>query len=72
MKLGFGRIMTRWKRKMDFTGETHWLRGAGAYQIYSGTSRPEWGKPCGDSPYSDDPNDYQWINEGIKDYESSK
>jgi hypothetical protein len=57
---------------MDFTGETHWLRGAGAYQIYSGTSRPEWGKPCGDSPYSDDPNDYQWINEGIKDYESSK
>jgi hypothetical protein len=45
-------------------------RAAGAYQVYSGTSSPEWGWPWGDSPYGDDPNDQAWINEGIRDFDN--
>ena len=45
-------------------------RGAGAYQIYSGTSNPQWGWPWGNSPYGDDPNDQRWIGEGVKDFEN--
>jgi hypothetical protein len=45
-------------------------RGAGAYQIKSGTSNPQWGWPWGKSPYGDDPNDQRWIGEGVKDFEN--
>jgi hypothetical protein len=34
-------------------------------QIASGTSRPEWGKPGGDPPYGDQPEDQEWIKKGI-------
>jgi RHS repeat-associated protein len=47
-------------------------RGAGAYQIYSGTSSPQWGWPWGSPPYGDDPNDQRWIDEGVKDFERRK
>jgi len=40
--------------------------GAGAYQIYSGTSRLNWY-----SSYFDDPRDQKWIDEGYKDYENN-
>jgi hypothetical protein len=45
-------------------------RGAGAYQVYSGTSKPSWGWPWGDPPYGDDPNDQSWIGEGANDYDN--
>ncbi|KPA19169.1 type IV secretion protein Rhs, partial [Candidatus Magnetomorum sp. HK-1] len=45
-------------------------RGAGAYQIYSGTSRPRFGWPWGNPPYGDDPVDQYWITEGVRDYDS--
>jgi len=39
--------------------------GAGAYQIYRGTSSPEFY-----DSYFDDPKDQAWINEGINDFEN--
>ena len=42
---------------------------AGAYQIYSDTSKPGWGYP-GVSPYGDDPRDQVNIDLGINDYNS--
>jgi RHS repeat-associated protein len=59
-------------------------RGAGAYQIYSGTSRHHWGGdpyqsssqgndwdwPWGDAPYGDDPEDNEWIREGTTDFDA--
>lgn len=44
-------------------------RGAGVYQIYSGTSSQQWGWPWGSAPYGDDPMDQYWIDEGVKDFE---
>lgn len=52
-----------------FSGYTL-LEAAGAYQIYSGTSKPGWSWPGGTWPYGDDPNDQKWILEGINDYNS--
>jgi hypothetical protein len=40
-------------------------RGAGAVQVVTRTSLPEWGKPFGDPPYGDDPWDQLWIMLGI-------
>jgi hypothetical protein len=48
-------------------------RAAGAYQIYSGTSDPSFGKPWdlnSDSSYGDDPSDQANIEGGIWDYEN--
>jgi hypothetical protein len=44
-------------------------RGAGVYQIYSGTSIQQWGWPWGSATYGDDPKDQYWIDEGVKDFE---
>lgn len=67
----------------DFT-----LRQAGAYQMKSGTSRPEWqpfrmvvsGASYGGTtyskellpPYGDDPRDQNWIKDGFKYYNEHK
>jgi hypothetical protein len=39
-------------------------RGAGAYQIWSGTSKPEWSWPGGVYPHGDDPNDQENLING--------
>ncbi len=47
------------------------LRGAGAYQIFSGTSRYEYGLPTDikSSSYGDDPRDQEMIRQGIIFYD---
>jgi hypothetical protein len=46
------------------------LRGAGAFQQLSGTSRPEFGDPWDEPPsaYGDDPRDQQQIKDGVKHF----
>lgn len=48
------------------------LRGAGWAQTRAGTSLPEWGSPLGSQPFGDDPQDQEWIQNGIDYYESTK
>ena len=46
-------------------------RAAGAYQIYSGTSSPDFGTPFDvNGPYGDDPTDQSYIGGGNFDYEN--
>jgi RHS repeat-associated protein len=47
------------------------LRAAGWAQQRAGTSTPAWGGPLGGSPYGDDPNDQQMIQNGIDYYNRS-
>jgi hypothetical protein len=41
------------------------LRGAGFAQKRAGTSKEAWGHPLGNSPFGDDPKDYEQIKKGI-------
>jgi hypothetical protein len=44
------------------------LRGAGAVQKLTGTSKSEWGDPARSPPYGDDPRDQEQIQAGIDYY----
>jgi hypothetical protein len=48
------------------------LRAAGAVQILSHASQPEWGHPWGEPPYGDDPKDQEQIQAGIDYYDFNR